>query len=183
MSKNINSQNFILEPNITIIENFINNPDELFIYIREHVIWDERIKARKTASFGVSYNYSGISYPQIAMLKELKPICKKIEEIVGFMPNNCLMNYYPDGKSTMGYHSDSAEELKKETGVVIISLGCQRHISYRNKADKEIKYKYLLNNGALLYMERKVQDYWMHAIPKQNSVGERISLTFRHIIK
>ena len=72
MSNNINSPNFVPEPNITIIENFINNPDELFIYIRDNVIWDERIKARKTASFGVSYNYSGITYPKIAMLKELE---------------------------------------------------------------------------------------------------------------
>ncbi|MDJ0681625.1 MAG: hypothetical protein QNJ18_17390 [Xenococcaceae cyanobacterium MO_167.B52] len=49
-------------PNITIIENFINNPNSLFIEIRDEVDWDTRIKARKTASFGVAYNYSGITY-------------------------------------------------------------------------------------------------------------------------
>jgi alkylated DNA repair dioxygenase AlkB len=69
------------------------------------------------------------------------------------------------------------------TGVVIISLGAERHIYYRRKSDKEIKYKYLLKNGSLLAMDKQVQDEWMHAIPKENGIGERISLTFRNIIK
>jgi alkylated DNA repair dioxygenase AlkB len=171
------------EPKIILIENFIENPNELFVIIRDSIIWDERIKARKTASFGVAYNYSGITYPQVEMLNELVPICKKIEKYIGFMPNNCLMNFYLDGNSSMGYHSDSSEELKIGTEVVIISLGAERHISYRSKADEEIKYKYLLKNGSLLSMDKQIQDEWMHAIPKEIGTGQRISLTFRYIIK
>ena len=170
-------------PNITIIENFINNPDSLFIEIRDEVDWDTRIKARKTASFGVAYNYSGITYPEIPMMECLILICHKIDSEIGFFPNNCLMNYYPDGNSKMGYHSDSAAELEKDTGVVIISLGAERHISYRSKLDKEQKVRYKLKNGALLYMYNDVQTKWMHAIPKEKNIGERISLTFRKIIK
>ncbi|MGK7897709.1 MAG: alpha-ketoglutarate-dependent dioxygenase AlkB [Xenococcus sp. (in: cyanobacteria)] len=141
------------------------------------------MKARKTASFGVSYNYSGIYYPETEMMDCLMPICEQIESTIGFFPNNCLMNYYLDGNSKMGYHSDSAEELKEGTGVVIISLGAERSISYRSKLDKDHKVKYKLKNGALLYMDKDVQQKWMHSIPKEKDVGERISLTFRQIIK
>jgi alkylated DNA repair dioxygenase AlkB len=183
MTKELTHKTCISEPKITLIDNFINNPYELFTRIRDSIIWDERIKARKTASFGVSYDYSGMTYPQSEMLSELVPICNNIEQQIGFMPNNCLMNYYLDGKSSMGYHSDSAEELKTGTGVVIISLEAERHISYRSKIDQETKYQYLLKNGSLLYMDKPVQDEWMHAIPKEKNVGERISLTFRYIIK
>jgi len=171
------------EPNLTIIEEFVEDPDELFSYIRDNVVWDERMKARKTASFGVSYDYSGITYPQADMFSALESTCKKIESEIGFLPNNCLMNYYLDGNSTMGYHSDSSEELLPNTGVAIISLGSERHISYREKADQENKVKYLLKNGAFLHMADSVQEDWMHAIPKASGIGERISLTFRHIIK
>jgi alkylated DNA repair dioxygenase AlkB len=93
------------------------------------------------------------------------------------------MNYYVDGNSKMGYHSDSAAELQEETGVAILSLGAERTISYRSKLDKEHKVKYKLKNGALLYMNNDIQQKWMHAIPKETDVGERISLTFRKIIK
>lgn len=107
------------KPNLIIIENFISNAESLFKEIRDSVNWDERIKARKTASFGVAYNYSGITYPEIQMMACLVPICRKIDSTIGFYPNNCLMNYYVDGNSKMGYHSDSTAELKEETGVAI----------------------------------------------------------------
>jgi hypothetical protein len=32
-------------------------------------------------------------------------------------------------------------------------------------------------------MDKLIQDEWMHAIPKEKGVDERISLTFRAIIK
>jgi len=52
-----------------------------------------------------------------------------------------------------------------------------------NKLDSKIKFRYLLNSGDLLYMKNEIQAQWMHAIPKDPDVGERISLTFRLIIK
>ena len=170
-----------LEPHIKVIDNFIDNSDLLFERIKKCVVWDERMKRRKTAIFGVAYNYSGMTYPQTAMLHELTPICTKIEWAIGFTPNNCLMNYYLDGNSTIGYHSDNLAELEGGTGVVIISLGAERYISYRYKEEQTIKSKYLLNNGSLLYMDDRVQEKWMHAIPQQKGTGERISLTFRAI--
>lgn len=172
----------ISEPELLLIDNFIESSNELFILLRDNIIWDERIKSRKTASFGVAYDYSDITYPQVEMHGDLIPICHKIKTEIGFLPNNCLLNFYPNGNSTMGYHSDSAKELKPGTGVAIISLGSERYISFRSKANKEIKFKYQLTSGRLLYMDKTIQDNWMHAIPKYNGVGERISLSFRYIV-
>ena len=171
------------EPGIKIIDSFLNEPEKLFQYLTDNVRWEERMKARKTASFGVSYDYSGITYEQTKIPEVLLPICKNVEKEIGFLPNNILLNYYPDGSSSMGYHSDSSEELLPETGVVIISVGSEREISYKNKYDKDLVVKYLLKAGALLYMDNEVQEKWLHAIPKKNGIGPRISLTFRHIIK
>ncbi len=170
-------------PQIYLKEKFVNNPNKLFSKLVDKAVWDERMKARKTASYGVSYDYSGITYPHTEMLEDLNLICKAIENELNFYPNNCLLNYYLDGNSSMGFHSDSSEELAEGTGVVIISLGAERTISYKNKVNKDLVVNYLLKNGTLLFMPNKVQKYWLHAIPKQNDVGARISLTFRQIIK
>lgn len=172
-----------MKPNIKIIDDFISDADTLFTKIKDSVEWDERIKARKTASFGVPYNYSGITYPQKNMPFYLINLCREINRSIGFLPNNCLMNYYPDGSSSMGFHSDNSEELEHGTGIVIVSLGNQRHIIYRLIKNKELKVKYALTPGALLYMDKNIQNEWQHAIPKEKGVGERISLTFRHILK
>jgi alkylated DNA repair dioxygenase AlkB len=171
------------KPSLKTIENFVSNPDELFIHLRDSVKWDERMKSRKTASFGVSYDYSGIAYPETPMKDELVYICKKIEKELYFLPNNCLINYYLDGDSSMGYHSDSSKELSTGTGVAIISLGAERHISYKSKSNNEIIIRHKLLNGMLLYMDIAVQEQWLHAIPKEPGLGQRIILTFRKIIK
>ncbi|NHZ79026.1 alpha-ketoglutarate-dependent dioxygenase AlkB [Massilia sp. CCM 8695] len=145
------------------------------------VTWDERMKARKTASFGASYNYSQIVYAESPMPPLLDILCARLEGELGFRPNNCLLNYYPDGRSSMGFHSDETDGLADGTGVAIISLGSVRAMAYRNKLDAALRVDYPLPNGSLLYMSEHVQQEWMHAIPKDPHAGERISLTFRAI--
>ena len=173
----------MIEPDILLVENFIPNHTELFNMFRQSVGWDNRMKARKTASFGVSYDYSGITYRATEMPTVITEICNRINARVGYTPNNCLMNYYIDGSSKMGFHSDSAEELLPGTGVSILSLGQERDIAYKSKINQELVYKYRLKGGTLLYMDDLVQQKWLHAIPKSPLNGERISLTFRHIVK
>jgi alkylated DNA repair dioxygenase AlkB len=103
--------------------------------------------------------------------------------MLGFVPNNCMLNFYEDGNSSMGFHSDSSEELEAGTGVAIVSLGSVRSLVFRSKADKAIEHDYPLQPGSLVGMTKEVQDHWLHAIPKIEGAGPRISLTFRSIIK
>ena len=67
-------------PAVTFIPDFLPSHKDLFDHLLFSVEWDERLRARKTASFGVSYNYSGITYPRIPMPESLQGICKLIEE-------------------------------------------------------------------------------------------------------
>jgi alkylated DNA repair dioxygenase AlkB len=170
-------------PPITLVSDFLPDAGTLLARLRDSVEWDTRMRARRTASFGVSYDYSQISYPETPMLPELALICHGIERRLKFYPNNCLINYYLDGASAMGFHSDSSEELAPGTGVAIVSLGAERPIVYRNKADRSIEHAYPLAAGTLLYMSQEMQAEWLHAIPKAEGCGERISLTFRQILK
>ena len=166
---------------ITYIEDFIENPSGLFNVLASTVIWDERMSARKTASFGKAYNYSQMDYVHQAFTPILNNILLDIEEVLHFKPNNCLMNYYMDGKSTMGFHSDQTDILETGTGVIIVSLGAERILRFRNIADKTIRKDFKLDSGSLFYMTNEVQALWQHAIPKSDVAEGRISLTFRAI--
>jgi alkylated DNA repair dioxygenase AlkB len=170
-------------PAVTFIPDFVPNHRGLFDHLHSSVVWDERLRARKTASFGVSYDYSGMTYPQVAMPDSLQGVCKRIEGALGFHPNNCLLNHYPDGASSMGFHSDSTEELADGTGVAIISLGSEREMRFRHKQERSHEVPYVLAPGSLLYMSKEFQSLWLHAIPKSPSSGPRISLTFRLMVK
>ncbi len=167
---------------ITLIEHYIESPAELFTFLISNIAWDERMTARKTASYGVAYNYSQIHYPYLDLLPELVAINKMLQPVVGFESNNCLINYYPDGKSKMGYHSDQTDILEDGTGIAIVSLGATRQLKFRKIAANDEVVSFDLPAGSLVYMTQAIQAAWQHAIPASDTMEGRISLTFRRLI-
>jgi alkylated DNA repair dioxygenase AlkB len=166
---------------VTFIPDFIPCPEGLFSSLRDNVLWDERMRARKTASFGVAYNYSQISYPFQAFSPELEAIIDRLSATLGFTPNNCLINYYLDGKSKMGFHADQTDILEQGTGIAIVSVGETRTLRFKNVKEPSVLADFLLPAGSLIYMTQEVQDEWLHAIPPSDTNNGRMSLTFRAI--
>jgi alkylated DNA repair dioxygenase AlkB len=166
---------------ITFIPQFIPDPEGLYSTLRDNVLWDERMAARKTASFGVAYDYSQMSYPFQAFTPELQEIVAGISTALGFTPNNCLINFYPDGKSKMGYHADQTDILEDGTGIAIASIGEMRTLRFKNIQNAAELVDFPLNSGSLIYMTQEVQQEWLHAIPAADTNNGRMSLTFRSI--
>jgi len=167
---------------ITYVENFLDSPEDLFKKLQTEVVWDERMQARKTASYGKAYNYSQISYPYQDFLPELIEINQMILQELLFKPNNCLINYYLDGKSKMGFHSDRTDILESKTGVAIVSIGECRTLRFRNILYREKIIDYELPSGSLIYMTQSIQNEWQHATPKSETNQGRMSLTFRSLL-
>ncbi|VTS07514.1 alpha-ketoglutarate-dependent dioxygenase AlkB [Tuwongella immobilis] len=156
--------------------------DALFSQLVAEVAWDDRIRARRVASFGVPYNYSGTVWPAAPIPTILMPMLAALTDVVGYAPNNCLANYYPTGDSTMGYHADSVSELEPGTGISIVSLGATRAITFRRERSRSEVYELPLSSGSLLHMTAQMQSAWRHAVLRAEGVSAgRISLTFRRI--
>jgi alkylated DNA repair dioxygenase AlkB len=172
------------EPEVTICPGYLSSATatELYTQLCDRIDWDLRMSARKTACFGLSYDYSGVSYDNKPMHPLLQPLCARLEQTLGFEPNSCLINYYVDGRSKMGFHSDEIDNLEDGTQIIIISLGTERKLAFRSKADYSQRLQYLLPHGSLLYMSQRTQECWSHAIKRANVMEGRISLTFRRIV-
>ena len=175
----MDSKNSLI-PGSWLIDNHVDYPDTLFNNLLA-LDYDKSMRARWTASFGKSYDYSGKTYPYAPMPDFLDALIPGIMHHVGFEPNNCLINLYHDGASSMGYHSDNTDILSAGTGVAIVSVGSSRTLRFKNKIDKDCIIDYALGNGSLFYMNDAVQLDWLHSIPKSDAAGPRISLTFRDI--
>lgn len=160
---------------ITYIESFLDDDERLFNFLKDNTSWDERMQARKTASFGVAYNYSQISYPYQEFPFVLSAICKSINIAIGFEPNNCLINYYLDGKSSMGYHSDQTDILFPNTGIAIVSLGEKRTLRFKKISNQKETFDFELPSGSLIYMTQEIQNIWQHSIPKSSTENGRMS--------
>ena len=159
----------------------ITQPECLYQNLMEKIVWDERMLSRKTASFGQAYQYSQMYYEEQPFLAELEDCILQLEHILGFKANNCLINYYPDGRSKMGWHADQWDVLADDTGIAIISLGAERHLHFRSLPDYAEKKEYLLESGSLIYMTQHVQKHWQHQIPSSETTKGRLSLTFRQL--
>ncbi len=173
-----------LLPNIMFQTDFLepNQATSLFLSLKETVSWNKQMKSRYTASFGVTYQYSQMSYDKMLMPPSLQTLANRIADLIKFEPNNCLLNYYLDGNSKMGFHSDDVSQLDKGTGVAIISLGEAREMIFKHRELSTITASYELKNGCLMYMDNEVQRNWLHSIPKSDTHLGRISLTFRKLL-
>ena len=118
------------EPQIQLIDDFLGRSAPVFDELRDSVEWDTSMAARQTASFGEPYNFSQMVYEARPFHPALVPIAEKLQQTLDIEFNNCLLNYYLTGSSTMGFHSDRTDHLQPGTGVAIVSLGSTRGLTF-----------------------------------------------------
>ena len=173
-----------LKQRTRVIEGFVQQTAQLMAELRSESVWVKVGAAREMANFGALYESVQKSNPIVFEVREMPPRLRELAERAGkefgFMPNGCLLNYYSDGLNTIGFHSDALTEIDQGTGVIILSLGAERTLTFQYKHDKRILLEFELKDGSLLYMSREVQFHWKHAVLAAPNVREpRMSLTFR----
>ena len=131
---------------------------------------------------GCDYKYSGKKLNRQDWTEDLIMIREKIYKELNIDFNSVLVNYYRDGKDSMGWHSDNERELGPNPTIASISFGSERDLVFRNKINKEV-LPIPQTHGCLILIDGKTQKNWQHAIKKTRKViGPRINLTFRNII-
>lgn len=172
-----------LKKEIVIKNNILDDSKRILNYLNNNIIWDNSMISRKTASFGIPYNYSDIEYERNEIPNLFNELINFIESSNGFVPNNCLINFYFDNNSKMGFHSDQVDFLYKNTDIIIFSFGSTRSLRFKNKNDSSIIYDISLVDNSYFSMSQEVQNEWLHAIlpDKSEEISERFSITFRKI--
>lgn len=185
------------DADIILIEDFFSNQESKKLYqnLIDHIQWrQDRIKIfgrlinqpRLTAFYGDTdkeYAYSGIVMKPIDWIEDLLFIKNRVEEFAKIHFTSVLLNYYRDGKDSMGWHSDDEKELGQNPVIGSVSFGESRVFQMRHKIRKEIKRVDIpLINGSILLMRGATQHFWQHQIPKSSKqLQSRINLTFRNI--
>ncbi len=91
--------------------------------------------------------------------------------------NVCVIQQYPSGKHEIKPHRDK----EMNSYICGISLGQERTLTmYKTYGSKPILSQ-TLKNGSLYIIDPITNKHYLHAIPKDNSLGLRFSLTFRYI--
>jgi len=158
-----------------------------FDELRKNCAWQQKpasfghLQLRLTASYGddgITYRYSGTENTALPWTATLLEIKRKIEVVQGEY-NYCLLNLYRSGADSVAWHADNEPEMGDVIGS--LSLGATRTFRIRHNKSKETR-EFPVGNGTLIIMAGAMQQFWKHEIPKTNeTVGERINLTFREI--
>jgi alkylated DNA repair dioxygenase AlkB len=169
--------------------------DRLLARLRSELLWEQReielfgrriLQPRLIAWGGeLPYRYSGQSLEPRALPPFLTELMEQIGRASGTRFNHVLANRYRDGNDSMGLHSDNEPELETDPVVASLSLGDARRFVLRPKKKSSGTPRELsLVHGALLVMGGACQRRYRHGVPRtQRPVGERISLTFRFLLR
>jgi alkylated DNA repair dioxygenase AlkB len=168
----------VITLNVRYIARAIPDPDAAFARLVVDIPWLDTMRARRTASFGRAYNYSGQVYPSAPMPELIQSIAGIAGTLAGHSFDNCLANFYESGENTMGFHADSYDELAPDSLIAIASFGAARPLVFRSREHAHLQ-SYGMEPGSMLLMDRMTQDKWQHALPRSPGAGSRISLTFR----
>lgn len=186
------------DADITLFDNFFTNQESKNLHQKliDNIQWrQDKIKIfgklidqpRLTAFYGDAtkdYSYSGIVMKPNDWYDDLLFIKNRVEEVSKITFSSVLLNYYRDGKDSMGWHSDDEKELGQNPVIGSVSFGESRVFQMRHKFQKEIKkVDIALKDGSFLLMKGATQHFWQHQIPKtKRKLESRINLTFRVIV-
>ncbi len=186
------------DADMALFENFFTNQESKKLHqnLIDNIQWrQDKIKMfgklidqpRLTAFYGDTnkeYSYSGIVMKPLEWNDDLFFIRNRVEDVAKIKFTSVLLNYYRDGKDSMGWHSDDEKELGQNPVIGSVSFGESRVFQMRHKFRKDIKkVDIALTNGSFLLMKGTTQHFWQHQIPKTNRALEsRINLTFRNIL-
>jgi len=201
MNTSINSQYLkydLPDAEITLYNSFFTKEESELLYknLIEKIKWEQyqitifgktMNQPRLTALYGddcITYSYSGLQLKAIPWNEDLMLIKSRIEKISNETFSCVLLNYYRDGRDSMGWHADNEKELGKNPVIASVSFGTTRPFQLKHNNRKDLnKVEIELSDGSLLLMKGTTQHHWKHQIPKSaKPIAPRINLTFRLIV-
>lgn len=163
-----------------------------FDYLLKHLNWKNDqayihgkhyVTGRKYAWYAdqtADYIYSGFKHSAEVWDSFLLRVKQRVETVLNTSFNSCLANLYMDGSQGMGWHSDADRFLGSHSIIASLSFGVTRKFKFKHRFTGEY-VDINLYSGQLIVMKGKTQQFWLHSLPKMNSIlSPRINLTFRN---
>lgn len=150
------------------------------VYGREHPI--PRLEAW-LGEVGVQYQYSGQTLRATGWPGFIEPLVEAVQEQAQVPFNTLLANWYRHGQDGMGWHADNEPELGANPVVASLSFGAQRDFRLRRNENHQDTLSIPLAAGDLLLMRGALQHHWQHSVPKRAQAEDRVSLTFRRVLR
>jgi alkylated DNA repair dioxygenase AlkB len=154
---------------------------------REIVLFGRRILQPRLIAWAgdLGYRYSGQTLEPRRFTPTAGRLLARVCAQTGVPFNHVLANRYRSGDDSMGLHADDEPELGPDPTVATLSLGAVRRLVVKPRRKRDAgRHDLELGHGALLVMGGTCQRHYVHGVPRRpGAAGERISLTFRRLLR
>lgn len=128
------------------------------------------------------YNYAGGKRKTTKTTKLIRKLISFAEglsnRIINIKYNVVLVIYYPDGNSSLGYHSDYERNHTPNAPICSLSFGADRDLLVKEGKNKANSIT--LSDGDFFIMLPGFQQKYKHSVPERKNIESgRIVLTFR----
>jgi alkylated DNA repair dioxygenase AlkB len=165
----------------------LQNYSDLFQTVKEEAGFNKKGRTGRRmcrmTNNGIKYTLFGKPYARKDYTETVQRIRKEIEQKLQFKEdyfNTCTLNYYDNGASGFGDHTDKMPDLERPMIVATLTLGNSNRIMTLTNIYTRRQYGIRLPHNSLLLMGPQMQDMYLHGIPKEKGLLEsRLSLSFR----
>jgi hypothetical protein len=119
----------------------------------------------------------GVTSPMTPAVDAMR---QAVEARTGCSFNHAVVLVYRDGEDSIGFHKDKMLDLDPSSPIACVSLGASRLLVLRDDIFKPTRQQQVLLESGSLYVIGPMTNLALyHSIPRSESAGPRISVTFR----
>lgn len=164
---------------VDVIPHWLPDPDELFATLLASVRWEQRERWMYDRMVTEPRLTAEIARLVDAPHPALVAAADALSEIYGVRYDHLWLNHYRDGNDSTAWHRDHVSCRRPGCIVPVLSLGATRRFVLRRKEGGP-SIPFVVSSGTMFVMGGRVQDDWVHAVPKSTHVvGARISVNFQ----
>ena len=114
-------------------------------------------------------NYQGDEWETFSWSPTSLHVKSKVEEALPHFYNNqkmnhCVTNFYRHGNDYIAHHSDKDLDLDRQGAIVSVSIGGERVLELRRRAEPRDLTRVLLPHGSMLLLGPVTNKYFTHSI-------------------
>ena len=152
---------------ITYIPSFLprSTADAEFSRLWDELAWVQRDQAPRREYWmnvpNIPYTYGSGAYARTYEAQPWDDFIRftmlELNEEFNAHLDCCFVNGYADQRQHLGWHADDSPEMNPSEPVIVISLGAEREIWYRDKANHDDITRVLLGHGSAFVMPAGMQ--------------------------
>lgn len=163
---------------VDVVRGFVPDTQDLFEHLRESSKWEQSRSIRDGKMIPDPRLGAGLSVAQMSRIPILHLSRLALEARYRIRLGGAGMVLYRDGRDGVGFHSDDEMRYLDNTIVAGLVLGAARPVALKPRGRGEAR-AFSIGDGDLYVMGGRAQADWLHAVPKADECGPRISVIWR----